>query len=574
MSLKRLDSRALPELSWEADCSLWRAAVQMVSDWTDQLANHNLGRELCYLDLDLVPLFDQHIVAKFAYPALVTCAQLEVALNAGLEQIVLWDDHSVRSQTIRAFALAYNIPLITRTQWAQVLHPRSWAENLAWAHHLLWFLSRIRIRWQNRSLPTIRNSGADVIAMLGPGIYAASALPVLELVRHSCQILVVPLDYKVDRLLARHGWASTIPSDHVLDTRRSAVRRAQRHLRRVANRLLQQPELGILFRNRKVDLAPVARPISQTLLKVRLPMAIPVLEGLRTIIQRQHPQIILTVPDRQWRAKAVIELGRRAGISSLTIQAAVISKHPRYDTIFADRSAIAGDLSRRLWEEQGIPAEKLVITGAPRFDAKCHLEPDAPERVRAALGVPLDKPIITFATQPLFPVVIEQNVRHIVRAAEHFPDHKLVFKVHPREDPAHYRKLLAKLNADGVLVVQKVDLNALLKASGLVVTGFSTVALEAMIFERPVLIVNLTGEPDPVDYVSSGAALGAYTPEDIVKQMERLLTDPKANAMLVENRRRYLTDQLYKVDGRATQRVAELVQQMVAANISEPGGEP
>jgi CDP-glycerol glycerophosphotransferase (TagB/SpsB family) len=135
-------------------------------------------------------------------------------------------------------------------------------------------------------------------------------------------------------------------------------------------------------------------------------------------------------------------------------------------------------------------------------------------------------------------------------------------KVHPRESTSHYRNLLARLDAQDAIVVHDVDLNALLQASALLITGFSTVALEAMVYKCPVLIVNLTGEPDPVDYVSSGAALGAYTPDEIVTQMTRLLAETQASTALATARQEYLLDQLYRIDGQASQRVADLIQKM------------
>jgi glycosyltransferase involved in cell wall biosynthesis len=565
--LKVLDSRALPELSWEGSCTVWQAARRLVNAWMDQIANHELGRDLRYLGLNLVSLFDEHVLAKFAYPALTTCAQLDLAVHSGCQSIVLWDGNSVPCRTIRAYALARSIPFVVRTDWPKTLHPYSRAESLALAHHLLKVFLDARIRWQNRSISRARNAGFNVLALLGSGIYAASALPVLERIRDSGRVLLIPLDHKVDRFLAQQSWSSIILSDYMPEPRRPIVHRARRDLQRAVQMLLKQTDLWSLFRVDRVDLTQVARPIIQTLLQVRLPMALPVLEGLQAIIQRQRPQLILSVPDRQWRAKAAIEFGRREHIPSLTIQAAVISRHPRYDMIVADRVAVIGDLSRRLWEEHGIPAEKLVVTGAPRFDVKYRLDPGAPERIRAALGVPSGKPIITFATQPLPATVVERNTKNVVRAAKRFPDHQLVFKVHPREEPARYRRLLGKLEVDKIIITQDVDLNALLQASALVVTGFSTVALEAMAYDRPVLIVNLTGEPDPVDYVSSGAAAGAYTPEDVVKQMVLLLTDAQVNATLVEGRRKYVVDQLYRVDGQATRRVVELIQDMIGTNI-------
>jgi glycosyltransferase involved in cell wall biosynthesis len=559
-----LDSRALPEISWEDSSVLWQAARGLVRTWMDQIAKD--VQALRYLDLDLVSLFEEQVLAKLAYPALMTCAQLDLARKDGTQRIVLWDNNSVSCRTVRAYARAHGIPLTVRTQWSKILHPFNWAQNLDSAHYLLQASVKARIRWQNRSVSRKSRASQNILVLVAHGHYARSVLPVLETIRDSVGSMIVPLDHKVDRFLARWGWPSTIPSDHIPDSRRSLVRQSQRELHRKARELMQRPMLFAPFREAQVDLALVAQPLIQALLRVQVPMAIPVLEGLQAIIQRQQPRLILSVPDRRWRARAAIQLGRRANIPSLMIQAAVISNHARYDTLVADRVAVMGDSSRQLWQEQGIAAERLVITGSPRFDEKFRLEPGAPRRIRKALNIPLEKQIITFATQPLSPAVITQNVLHVVRAMQQFPHHQLVVKVHPREELGHYQAFLPRLDARGVIVKKDLDLNALLQASALVITGFSTVALEAMIFERPVLVVNLTGEPDPVDYVKSGAALGAYSAEDIVTQMKRLLTDAHVNEELAEARRRYVTAQLYRTDGQAAQRVAALIQQMATTH--------
>jgi CDP-glycerol glycerophosphotransferase (TagB/SpsB family) len=141
-----------------------------------------------------------------------------------------------------------------------------------------------------------------------------------------------------------------------------------------------------------------------------------------------------------------------------------------------------------------------------------------------------------------------------------------VFKIHPREDPKYYEDLLTRLDMSGIIITQKIELDALLQASSLVVTAFSTVALEAMILDRPVLIVNLSGEPDPIDFVRSGAALAAYTPENVALQLERLLTDAGSGAALAQNRRQYIRDQMFRTDGQAAQRVADLILQMSTIN--------
>lgn len=575
-ALHVLDSRALPELSWEESCEAWRSARRMLATWVAQLADSELGREVRYLDLDLLALFSEELMA-LAYPALSTCLRLDAVANRTLKQIILWNDGSLVSHTIQSYAQAHRIPLTVRNHWASPAWLRQRVKRIKLVGRLSPYARSARryaldtcLRWQNRSVARPARAGTGILALLGQGTYATSALPVLDVLRPSSRIWIVPLDYKAGRFFARRGWPSQILTDYVPDSRRSVVHQAQRHLPRIAQQLLRAPGFLAPFRHKTVDLAPVAHPFLQSLLRIQLPRVIPIVEGLQTLIQRERPHIILSVPDRNWRSQAAIELGRRFNIPSLTLQAGVISDHSRYDTIVADREAVMGESSRRLWEAHGIPREKLIVTGAPRFDAQYRLDPNASRRVRAALSIPVNKPLITFATQPLLPAVIEQNLRCVVQAAHWFPDYHFVCKVHPRETPARYSKLLRRLGDDKITVVQKIDLDALLQTSALVVTAFSTVALEAMLFERPVLIINLTGDPDPVDYVSSGAALGAYTPEEVVQQMRRLLhRDDPVHVTLAQGRRQYLADQLYKIDGQATRRVVELIDQMISSAETE-----
>jgi hypothetical protein len=565
-----LDSRELPELGWEESCEAWRTARRMLDAWLAQVADSEPGRQLRYLDLDLLPLFADELMA-LAYPVVRTCARLDAAVGA-IDHLVVRDDGSITGRTMRAYARTLGIPMTVCAPRSPLAWLRPRGTGIGGTYRWLRRHARdARLRWQRRSLPRPADAGIGILALLGHGTYATSALPVLDFLRPCRRIHVVALNPEAGSLLARRGWPSTVPADEVHACDRPAVRQARQRLRGIARWLLDAPEFLAVFRHRDVNLAPVARPVILSLLHTGLPGAIPVIEGLQTLIRRERPRIILCVPDRNWISRAAIELGHQGDIPSLTIQAGPISAHPRYDTIVADREAVLGESSRRLWEAHGIPGEKLVVTGSPRFAAPHRPDPAAIERVRAVLGLPCDEPMITFATQPLSPTVIERNVRCIVEAANRFPDHHLVCKVHPNERPAYYRKLLRRLGDHKTRVVREVDPPALLQASALVVTAFSTLALEAMLFERPVLIVNLTGEPDPVDYVGSGAAMGAYTPEEVVRHMERLVRpDDPIHGLLAHGRRRCLAAHLHKTGGQATRRVVDLMDRMISA--ADTGG--
>lgn len=84
--------------------------------------------------------------------------------------------------------------------------------------------------------------------------------------------------------------------------------------------------------------------------------------------------------------------------------------------------------------------------------------------------------------------------------------------------------------------------------------------MEAVALNKPVIVLNLSGEPDPVEYVKEGVALGVYRKEDLGPAIKSLLID---DSQLAGNRKRYIEKYLYRVDGRATERVVNLINQMI-----------
>ena len=65
---------------------------------------------------------------------------------------------------------------------------------------------------------------------------------------------------------------------------------------------------------------------------------------------------------------------------------------------------------------------------------------------------------------------------------------------------------------------------------------------------------NLTKEKDPIPYVESGAAIGAYKPEEI----RNAIVGAKHN----KKTKKFVMDWAYKSDGKATERVMELIKSL------------
>jgi CDP-glycerol glycerophosphotransferase (TagB/SpsB family) len=190
-----------------------------------------------------------------------------------------------------------------------------------------------------------------------------------------------------------------------------------------------------------------------------------------------------------------------------------------------------------------------------------------PRQVRQGLHIPQSDALVVFATQPLARETTECMLRPVVRAVGKLARASLVVKVHPREDTAGYEALVEQMvpRAGNVAVTRDINLGALLVACDVVLTGFSNVAIEAALLNKPVLAINLVGEPDVLPFVDDGIAVGAHTEAEVEQQVASLLTDAAAVETLARTRNAYFERNPYLRDGKATERVVALVEEMVGA---------
>ena len=256
----------------------------------------------------------------------------------------------------------------------------------------------------------------------------------------------------------------------------------------------------------------------------------------------------------------------------ITIQSASMSRKNEYyrrlfisefgsDKIKSDYFLCTGIYFKAL-KEFSKTAKKVVVTSQPRYDILYHADKIYDRtKIMRDLGLNSNKKMVLWTTET-HGLSLEENVKNIkavYNAMASLKDVQLVIKLHPEEDQKAPRYKKDK-SFNPVIVDGKADTYALLYACDLMVTRHSTTAMEAVALNKPVIILNLSGEPDPVEYVKEGVALGVYKPEDLKLTIEKLLKD---DSELAKNRGEYIEKYLYKIDGNATKRVVSLIEEMI-----------
>ena len=102
---------------------------------------------------------------------------------------------------------------------------------------------------------------------------------------------------------------------------------------------------------------------------------------------------------------------------------------------------------------------------------------------------------------------------------------------------------------------------SLLDSCDILATKASTVALEALMMDKPVITINITDQPDRLPYATSGATLGVYKYKDMEGAIQKILDNQIQKNM--KDKDKFIKDYAYKNDGKATERVLNIVQGIV-----------
>ncbi|MFH1202758.1 MAG: UDP-N-acetylglucosamine 2-epimerase [Candidatus Omnitrophota bacterium] len=309
--------------------------------------------------------------------------------------------------------------------------------------------------------------------------------------------------------------------------------------------------------------------------KERFPRILNIIAQLKQFSKDRSIKSIVLRADGREIEKTIIMAARELNIPTLYITHGVLSENNGHDILFCTKTAVWGQADFDRYISLGNPTNKLAITGSPKYD-RIYSKSQESERkiIYKKLGLDPKKKFIILATQPItkfssYRTEDENEVllRSVIASIKKIPNNiKLVVKLHPFEDYSIYERLIKKIGSENFILVRDIDIFALIRASILLMTVNSTVGLEAMILDKPLITINLTKRKDALPFAERGAALGVYKAEDIAPAIEGLLENAKLKEELVSNRKKLVAYYAGKLDGCSSQRIVELINTMSATN--------
>jgi len=199
---------------------------------------------------------------------------------------------------------------------------------------------------------------------------------------------------------------------------------------------------------------------------------------------------------------------------------------------------------------------KIVLTGRALLD-------DLYYYIQSYKNKTNKKLMITLMTTPLVEHKMwsveewETTILEILQAVNNLKDVDLQIKIHPLSENLNtYKNLLSKNNLS-FPIFQKEELERIIMPSDIVITyGYSSGTLEANLMKKPVIVINLYDYPlEKMPFVKYGLA---YELNDIKKLKQ---TIEKINIEKIDDIKlsRFISDTIFKFDGKATKRSAEAI---------------
>jgi len=317
------------------------------------------------------------------------------------------------------------------------------------------------------------------------------------------------------------------------------------------------------------------------------PHAVGYIEMGRRMIRKEKPNLIILQAEYEWKEKSFLVIAPKLeNIPTLALEhGVIIPSHKGYIYTkgeispigdiqspynqIPDKTAVYGEYYKELLTKiSAYPENSIVVTGQPSYDALKSLDKIySKKNFMEEYNIPNNYKLIIWFTQS-HGLSQEENIKNlnaVFNTMKYIKNTTLIIKQHPGEGKMYSKQIqeyLNKYKINARLVPKNSDTNELLFNSDVVISKYSTTGIEAIALNKPLIVLNLSGKPDLVDYVSEGVALGVYQIDDLQSTIETLLKD---DSMLDKNRKKYVEKYLFKIDGKSTERVVNIVNSMVNA---------
>ncbi len=364
---------------------------------------------------------------------------------------------------------------------------------------------------------------------------------------------------------------------------RRQARALQHEFRRRAACWLDRAEVQQLAHDLPAVAAADLRETLRFLCQVHVPRLLRYAAVAGSLYARHPPRVVVSPDMADPRNRVFVWLAHAAGIPTLDVQFGLYNatESVEWRFLLADRVAAWGESSRRILEQHGVAHDKITLTGSPRYDALAVTMPGAVAAQRQAWEARPGEVVVLLASSYaasayddlIDPAFVREIKRAIFTAAAQTPGLLLVCKPHPLEKIKELHPL-APAGARVVWAAPKDDIGAMIKAADVFVTFGTTATMDALILNKLVIWPYFHGlRWFHDDFLDSGAVMVAHSADELRNAFQAVARQQTAERLsaMEPARREFLANWVFRTDGAAARRVADLASALAGGETATMG---
>jgi len=301
---------------------------------------------------------------------------------------------------------------------------------------------------------------------------------------------------------------------------------------------------------------------------------------LEELYKNIRPKLVIVRESVRAPERMIVVVAKSAGIRTLVIQHGILTERNIFTRLHSDKIALWGKAGADWYGAYGNDVSKCIITGKPAHDTlypkSDNCKKEAEDTLLKIGADPAKKTILFIGSffknirYQMYSVYYSQDSEYIALSSvlnimDQFSDKQLIVKIHPFDpvDINSFYKNSGLKSHTNAFVAKNVNIIPLIINSALVVTSFfSSAALDAVIFGKPVIALNFYKREDLVPFAQRGVALGVNEAGQLYQAVKQIFEDKKLIDRLASDRESFIYDYAYKIDGGSTERVIDLIKQL------------
>lgn len=211
-----------------------------------------------------------------------------------------------------------------------------------------------------------------------------------------------------------------------------------------------------------------------------------------------------------------------------------------------DRIIVPNDFTRARLLSAGFEDWRVAALGQPFLSQWLEDSQSGENKARRQRVLESGKSKITYIMPGRKDVLFDQ-ARALIQIAEKRKDWEFLFKLHPGVPKNNFLSHVQSL-PENISLIYSGDLRDIVNQARPMITFKSTVGYLGLLSGVPLIILNCTGEPNILPYVSEGMATGVYSYADLESAIEQNLTN---NPPLI------MKSKILEIQTGAAQRIAD-----------------